>query len=144
MTTIVQTRIATPDDAPALARLNTAFNETSDTPEQIAVRLRDPRRVEMPILAEIDGAAVGFAAVRVVPSVFYTEPYAELTELFVEAAYRRQGVARALLAHAEQLAQEAGATQLYLLTGIDNEDAQQFYGAVGYADYALALHKRLR
>lgn len=144
MTAAVQTRIATPDDAPALARLNTAFNETSDTAEQIAVRLRDPRRVEMPILAEIDGSAVGFAAVRVVPSVFYAEPYAELTELYVEAAFRRQGVARALVAHAEQLAREAGANQLYLLTGIDNEDAQQFYGAVGYADYALAMHKRLR
>lgn len=144
MTAIVQTRIPTPDDAPALARLNAAFNETSDSPEQIAARLRDPRRVETPILAEIDGLAVGFAALRVVPSVFYAEPYAELTELYVEAAYRRRGVARALVVHAEQLAQAAGATQVYLLTGIDNEEAQQFYGAVGYEDYALAMNKRLR
>lgn len=144
MTATVQTRIPTPDDAPALVRLNAAFNETSDSPDQIAARLRDPRRVETPILAEIDGLAVGFAALRVVPSVFYAEPYAELTELYVEAAYRRRGVARALVAHAEQLAQAAGASQVYLLTGFDNEDAQQFYGAVGYEDYALAMNKRLR
>jgi ribosomal protein S18 acetylase RimI-like enzyme len=140
----IRTRSAEGEDAAALARLNAAFNDTSDPPEQIAARLREPRRVETPILAEIDGQVVGFAAVRVVPSVFYTEPQAELTELYVEPAYRQRGVGRALIEHATRLAREAGADALLVLTGLDNEDAQRLYHATGFEDYALALYMRFR
>ena len=41
----IATRIAAQEDAPALARLNTLFNGCQDTPEQLAARLADPRRV---------------------------------------------------------------------------------------------------
>lgn len=48
-------RIATSTDTSALARLNAAFNETSDSPEALAARLADPHRVDIPLLAEVDG-----------------------------------------------------------------------------------------
>jgi ribosomal protein S18 acetylase RimI-like enzyme len=140
----IRTRSAEADDAAALARLNAAFNDTSDPPEQIAARLRDPRRVETPIFAEIDGQIVGFAAVRIVPSILYAEPQAELTELYVEAEYRRRGVGRALIDHAVRLAREAGADALLVLTGLDNEEAQRLYHATGFEDYGLALYRRFR
>ena len=143
MDTPVHIRPATPDDAPALAYLNAIFNESSDPPEQIATRLRDPRRVETPILAEIDGQVAGFAALRVVPCVFYAAPHAELTELYVEPAYRKRGVARALVAYAEKLALEAGADALMLLTGHDNHAAQRLYRTLGYDDLDQALIKPL-
>ena len=111
--------------------------------EQIASRLVDPQRVETAILAENDGKIIGFAAVRIVPCIFFAEPYAELTELFVEELYRRQGAGRALVTHAEHLAQQAGARQMLILTDFYNSTAQALYHSMGYVHYDIALTKDL-
>jgi len=97
-------RTATPADAGDLARMNAAFNGVSDSAAQIAARLVACADIEVAIVAELDGQVGGFACVRVVPCVLYAEPYAELTELYVDPAFRRRGLGRALIAHAEQLA----------------------------------------
>lgn len=138
----IRVRPAGVDDAAELARLNTEFNGVDDQPQAIAARLADPRRVETPLLAEIDGQVVGFAALRVTPCVFYAQPHAELTELFVRPAYRRRGVGRALLACAEEMARQSGAGELMLLTGLDNTEAQAFYRAQGFTDDDLGMLKQ--
>ena len=105
--------------------------------------MENTRQIEASILAEIGGRVVGFAAARVVPCVCYATPNAELTELFVEEAWRRRGVGRALVKHAEKLAREKGATSLLLVVGFGNVDAQAFYRALGYGDRHLAMEKKL-
>lgn len=119
-------------DLEALARLNDAFNEVQATAQQLRLRLAAPTCAEIPLLAEINCEIAGFAAVRIVPQVFYAGLHAELTEFYVTPSYRRRGVGRALLHAAEQLAQARGAHELILLTGADNEGAQAFYAAAGY------------
>jgi ribosomal protein S18 acetylase RimI-like enzyme len=136
-------RIATPADAGDLARMNAAFNGVFDTAEQIAARLAAYADIETAILAELDGQVGGFACVRVVPCVLYAEPYAELTELYVEPAFRRRGLGRALLAYAEQLIRARGASELLIMTGINNAAAQALYRAAGYATYAVALNRKV-
>ena len=136
-------RNATPTDAAALASMNTAFNGASDSADQIAARLAACVEIETPILAELDGQLVGFACVRVVPCVLYAEPYAELTELYVEPAYRRRGVGRALIARAEALVRERGAADLIIMTGVGNAVAQALYRSAGYETYAVALNRKL-
>jgi ribosomal protein S18 acetylase RimI-like enzyme len=146
MTSNPHTRLAESADAAGLAelaRLNTLFNGACDSAEQIAARLADPRRVESAILAEIDGRIVGFAGLRIVPCIFFAEPYAELTELFVEEAYRRCGAGRALVTHAESLAQQAGACRMLILTDPENNIAQSLYRVMGYTDYDIVLSKDL-
>ena len=138
----LEIRVATPEDASELARLNEAFNDVQEPPERLAARLADPKCVETPIIAQVKGRAVGFACLRLVPSLCYDPPHAELTELFVEEACRRQGVGRALVACAERLARESGARELVLLTGFGNAQGQAFYRALGYADWELAMRKR--
>lgn len=140
---MVKTRLAQISDAVELARLNRLFNGVEDSGEQIKLRLADPRRVETPLIAEIEGRVVGFAAVRVVPTIFYAAPHAELTELFVEETFRRQGVARALVAAAEALAREGGADEMVILTDTDNEGAQALYMEMGFTQRELALLKPL-
>lgn len=138
---MVKTRLAQISDAVELARLNRLFNGVDDSGEQIRTRLADPRRVETPLIAEVEGRVVGFAAVRVVPTIFYAAPHAELTELFVEEAFRRQGVARALVAAAEALAREEGADEMVILTDTDNEAAQSLYLEMGFTHRELAMLK---
>ena len=87
---------------------------------------------------------MGIANLRRLSPVFYPEPYAELTELFVEEAYRRLGVGRALVAYAEQLARQSGAGELFILTGADNLPAQAFYRALGYQADEVAFCKSLQ
>lgn len=139
----IVTRRATADDAPALVHLNRAFNGGDEPAAALQQRMLDPARVEHPILAEIDGHAVGFAAVRVVACVFYPGAHAELTELYVEPAYRRRGVGGALIAQAELLAREGGATTLLVLTNFYNDPAQALYRQAGFVNHDMAMEKQL-
>lgn len=136
-------RVAKIADAAALTHLNSLFNGSSEPAEVMAQRLADPRQVEIALVAESAGQVIAFAGLRLVPSLFYAEPLAELTELFVEEAYRRRGVGWALIVEAEQRAIQGGARELLILTDMDNVGAQALYHALGYEDYDLALRKTL-
>lgn len=130
----MEIRLATAADAPALAWLNAAFNGVQISPERMAEQIVRCSGIESALIAYHDDRAVGFACLRLIPWLCYDVMYAELTELFVVEAFRRRGVASALVAHAEQLARAAGAAELRILTGRDNLAAQAFYQALGYED----------
>jgi len=137
-------RLATPSDAPEIARLNRLFNGVDEPPENYARRLADPRRVDTPVLAQIDGRVISIANLRLLPAVFYSAPYAELTELFIEESARRLGAGAALISFAEQLARQGGAVEILILTDFYNHAAQQLYRTCGYEHYDIALVKKLR
>jgi GNAT superfamily N-acetyltransferase len=104
----------------------------------------DPRRVDTPLLAEINGRVIGIANLRLLTAVFYSEAYAELTELFVEERSRRLGAGAALIDFAEVLARQAGASEMFILTDFYNHTAQALYRKLGYEHYDIALSKKLR
>jgi len=137
-------RLATLADAPEIARLNRLFNGVDEASENYAHRLADPLRVDKPILAEINGRVIGIANLRLLPAVFYSAPYAELTELFVEESARRLGAGAALISFAEQLARQGEAVEMLILTDFYNHAAQQLYRKCGYEHYDIALAKKLR
>ena len=138
----IETRQATADDAPELARMLNIFDGTGATPEQVAARMIACQHVLTTFVGEVDGRPVGFACLRLLPHIQGDEPYAELTDIYVDESYRRHGVARALIAQLETTARAAGASEVVLLTGFDNAGAQAAYRASGYADWALAMLKR--
>jgi ribosomal protein S18 acetylase RimI-like enzyme len=138
----ITVRQATPDDATELARMLDLFDRMGATPAQVAARMLACRHVLTTYLGELDGRPVGFACLRLVPHLQGDEPYAELTDIYVDAAVRRRGVARALIAQVEATARAAGASEVVLITGFDNEGAQAAYRASGYANWALAMQKR--
>jgi GNAT superfamily N-acetyltransferase len=135
-------RQATPDDATELARLLDLFDNMGATPEQIAARMLACQNVLTTFIGELDGRSVGFACLRLIPHLQGDEPYAELTDIYVDAPFRRQGVGGALIAHLEAVARAAGAGGVVIITGFDNEGAQAAYRASGYANWALAMEKR--
>jgi GNAT superfamily N-acetyltransferase len=138
----ITVRQATPDDASELARMLDLFDHTGATTEQVAARMRGCESVLTTYIGELDGRAVGFACLRMVPHIQGDEPYAELTDIYVDEEVRRQGVGRALIAHVEGVVREAGASEVVILTGFDNEGARAAYRASGYADWALAMRKQ--
>jgi ribosomal protein S18 acetylase RimI-like enzyme len=139
---IITIHQAAPDDAAELARLLGLFDHMGATPEQVAARMLACQNVLTTFIGVLDGQPVGFACLRLIPHLQGDEPYAELTDIYVDAPFRRQGVARALIAHVEAAARAGGAGGLVIITGFDNESAQAAYRASGYANWALAMEKR--
>ena len=135
--------LAIQTDATAIAKLNLLFNEATDPAEAIAARMSDPNCVETVILARIADEAVGFALVRVVPTVLYADPHAELTELYVLEEFRHRGIASGLIAFAEQVAVQKGAQSILVQTGHDNVPALALYKKYGFEEYDITLKKKL-
>jgi hypothetical protein len=83
-------RQTTPDDAAGLARLLDLFDNMGATPEQVAARVLACQNVLTTFIGELDGRPVGFACLRLVPHLQGDEPHAELTDIYVDAPFRRQ------------------------------------------------------
>src|SRR5262249_6588671 len=138
----ITVRQATPEDATELARMLDLFDRLGATPEQVGARMQACQNVLTTFIGELDGQPVGFACLRLIPHLQGDEPYAELTDIYVDAPFRRQGVARALIARGEVAGRGGGAGGLGSFTGFDNESAQAAYRASGYTNWALAMEKR--
>jgi ribosomal protein S18 acetylase RimI-like enzyme len=136
-------RQATKDDAAELAVLLDRFDDTGATPAQVAARMQACAHVLTTYVAEVEGQMAGFACLRLVPHLQGDAPYAELTDLYVDPPYRRRGVARALMERVEGEALAASATEVVVITGMENDPAQAAYRQQGYGDWALAMRKCL-
>lgn len=136
-------RAATPADAAEIARLNAIFNAVPADAESVARRMAHCAGTERVLLAEMDGRAVGFACLWLFPVVCYAQPYAEVAELFVEEEHRRQGIGRALLEFAAEMARLGGAHDLYVATAFRNTPAQRLYQKTGFQNFDLRLRLAL-
>lgn len=136
-------RRATPADAASIVRLNIHFNGSSMPADQLAEQMGRCAEVETLFLAEVAGEAVGYACLRIVPTICSPQLWAEITELFVEPAYQKQGIGKALIEQAEKEAITRGAVELFLMTGFKNTNAHHFYHRVGYSMQCFTMKKDL-
>jgi len=142
--TQVAVRVATLDDARKLSPMLSFIENEEITADQVRARMEATLSTETSFLAEIDGLPAGFALLRIVPAISTAEPFAEITELYVEDITQRETIGAKMAEELETLAREKGAAFLHLLTGLRNTEAKNTYRAMGYQDYALALRKRLK
>ena len=99
-----------------MARLLALFDQMGARPEQVAARMLACQNVLTIFIGELDGQPVGFACLRLIPHLQGDEPYAELTDIYVDVPFRRHGVARALIAQVEAAARAAGASEVVIIT----------------------------
>ena len=69
-----------------------------------------------------------------------TAEAAEIKRMYVAAGARRRGLARAMLAHLEQTARQAGAEVMILETGLGQPEAIALYESSGYTQVACFGH----
>lgn len=129
-------RDATPDDVPAihaLVRELAAYERLSDavvsTEADFARHLFGPEPVAHALVADDDGAVVGFALWFPTFSTFLGRPGIWLEDLFVRADARRRGFGRALLGALRE--RTDGRVEWSVLDW--NEHAQAFYRSLGAA-----------
>ena len=126
-------RRAVPEDAPQLKRLNEAFNGPGEkTAAAMAEDLRSPGG-ELVFVAQAETGLAGFCCCQLKHSFCYEDSSAELTELYVDPAFRRMGAASGLAAYAEETCRGLGACELTLLAGAENSAAQAFYEQAGFS-----------
>lgn len=84
------------------------------------------------LVAEQDGALLGFAFVNWGFSIRKGAPFAHIQLLFTLPSHRRLGVGRHILAAVKHLALTRGACRVELETDTDNLAARTLYESVGY------------
>jgi GNAT superfamily N-acetyltransferase len=101
------------------------------TPEALHPHLFGPRPVAEALVAEVDGPVVAFALFFTNFSTFLARPGLYLEDLYVQPAFRRHGIGRALLKRLGSLAVERGCGRFEWSVLDWNENAIRFYEGLG-------------
>jgi GNAT superfamily N-acetyltransferase len=114
-------------------------------PSDIAARLARFQRPDAAVLvAEVDGAAIGFISLAAVPRFEHDDVLVRILALVVDPGARDRGVGHLLMAAAEDFARAQGAAFLEVTAGRHRPDARRLYEALGYdATVTAYLRKRL-
>lgn len=131
-------RLATAPDATAIAELLYAFNSEYDEPAPevpvLAERLA-PMLASGEVTVVLGGSGPdGLALLRFRPSFWSGELDAYLEELYVVPHLRGQGLGRAMMERAMEVARERGATRMDLGTSTDDTAARALYEKLGFTN----------
>ena len=137
-------RPAVAADAPSIAALFTDEGYPAG-PSDIKARLaRFDSATSRVVIAEHDGAILGFIAVHALPRFEHDDWILRVLALVVDAGARERGVGRALMAEAERIGREVGATFVEVTAGHHRPEARHLYESVGYDSTVTAyLRKKL-
>jgi GNAT superfamily N-acetyltransferase len=131
-------RRAIPADAPDLARLLRDFQLEFDEPApeiaELERRYADQIREGDVTVLLIGDDPDGFAQLRFRPWLYSDGLHSYLEELYVVPLRRGQGLGRALLESAIELAREAGADQMELGTSETDVAARALYESFGFTN----------
>jgi GNAT superfamily N-acetyltransferase len=129
----VAVRDARASDAQDLGALLTQLGYPTD-PRQAAERLArlaaGGRAIAL--VAALDGHIVGLATAHLLALLTDGPDVAMLTALVVRDGVRGRGIGRALVAHIERWAKQAGASRIMVTTALRRADAHAFYEKLGW------------
>ncbi len=120
-----------------LAEYERAPEQVTGTPELLTEALFGAHPSAEALIAELEGAPVGFAIFHGTFSTWECRPGIWLEDLYVPSRHRRAGVGGALLTHLARLALERGCARLEWHALDWNSPALDFYEKIG----ARRLHE---
>lgn len=132
---IVRVPITHPDAAMLVEEVQQVYVERYGGRDEAPV---EPAEFEDPegmfFVGYLDGVPVATGAWRrhPVPEGVEATSSAEVKRMYVNAAHRGRGLARALLAHVESTARESGVAAMVLETGLAQPEAIELYLSSGY------------
>lgn len=137
-------RRATKRDALELARLLTALGHPTAAGD-VAARWGNWAAAGNAALvaADADGKLVGAATLSQMVVLHRPKPVGRITALVVDAPVRGKGIARALVAAAEETLTRGGCGLLEITSNVRLVDAHDFYEHLGYERTSIRLAKIL-
>jgi GNAT superfamily N-acetyltransferase len=137
-------RVATPQDAPAIADLlgQLGYPTSAESVPARLAALNAQGGVVIVAVAE-QARVVGFASGARHATIHADGEVAYVTALVTDAKARRQGVGRALLAALEQWALMHGCSRLSVTSAEHRADAHAFYPRCGFPYTGRRFTKRL-
>jgi ribosomal protein S18 acetylase RimI-like enzyme len=155
----MEIRLASPDDLPALVSIQhetqelhvaadpTFFRPATD--DELIGAMRDFLATGQTVvwIAWVDDVPAGFLVFKISAAAQTAYCHARndglIDQLAVAARFRRRGVGRALMEHAERYAASQGCSELRLGVMVSNAGARQFYAALNFAPTLERWRKRL-
>ena len=134
------TRAAGPADAGLVGRLLHEFNAEFDEPTPVAADFARrfatllARDDVLVLLAEHDGAAVGFAYLTLRPTPYHDGPLAQLEELYVAPALRDGGIGTLLLTTVVDDLRAKGVGEVHINVDEVDVDTRRFYERHGFVN----------
>ena len=126
------------DDAAPIARLlhdfNTEYDDFTPGPEALERRVRELLGADEIAVVLAGDPPRGLALMRFRPALWTQALDCYLEELYVVPDRRGQGIGRALMEAAMDLARERGAAGMHLGTGEDDVAARALYESLGFSN----------
>jgi len=95
-------------------------------------------------VAEMEGAVIGVYSLLIMAKLGHKRtPSAILEDIVVAASRQRQGVGKALVAHAMDMARSKGCYKLVLSSNARRTDAHRFYDQLGFQRHGVSFHVAL-
>lgn len=139
-------RIATPDDAAALAPLLQQLGDNDPCPDTalLALELGNQRPTRVTLVAERNGDLLGTCTLHLIEHIAHGfARSAILEDMVVDSRARGQGIGQALIGRAVEWARGWSCYKLALSSHQDREMAHRFYAAMGFAPHGVSLSLRL-
>jgi len=137
-------RAASPADADQIAQQFTDEGYPVGTSDIVERLERFSSAYSQVIVAEHDGALLGFIAIHALPRFEHDDRILRILALVVDAGARERGVGRALMAEAERVGAELGAAFVEITAGHHRPEARNLYESLGYdATVTAYLRKKL-
>jgi ribosomal protein S18 acetylase RimI-like enzyme len=125
-------RIANPADAAAISRLLREFTGELLSSDDLARRMVETEGQEIVFLAQGRNQLAGLLVLHSEPTPSSPTVQAEITELCVHPAMRRQGVGRALVDTAVAFCRARGHSEILICVDPANTTGLAFYQALGF------------
>ena len=127
-------REATLEDAFAICNISCADLGYDCSCEFVSTRISNlDKGREKVFVAEVNGIVAGYVHAEKYQTLYF-EPMINILGLAVSAEFRRRGIGRMLLKHAERWANEEGIHKIRLNSGGSRKEAHSFYRAMGYSN----------
>ena len=133
------TRLATPDDAEAVAQMLHDFNVEFDTPTPgvtfLIERCRELIDAEETTVVLGGDPPLGLGVLFFRPSLYSRGFEAYLAELYVVPDRRDEGIGGAIMATAIKLSRERGSTEMQIGVDEPDIDTRRFYERLGFRNH---------